>query len=240
MSWGISVRALCLGFLLLNSHLAWGAPRPRPDPKLLHKDYRHSVIRSKRQALSGSCGANPNVYVQAPRPNVFRDLNPQEVSDVASWLFSRVDLNLTTHENASEWDNTIALIEILPPNKTDVLAYLDGYGPEPTRYAHVVLENSTATDAHYADIVVGPVPINNATASWAPLEYPYTRKSAGKVRNLEASSETLQTAWVNAITANITDITLELFNGTATGADNDTIFTWGNDPYWQDDGRVIR
>ena len=35
---------------------------------------------------------------------------------------------------------TSALVELMRPNKTDVLSYLDNDGPAPTRYAHVVLD----------------------------------------------------------------------------------------------------
>lgn len=218
------------------------APRARPDPKLWHKDYRHPVgpVGSKRQVATNECHANPNNAVTAPQINPFRDLSPPEVADVAEWLFSQPDLNLTASDAAGEWDNTIALIEALPPNKTNVMAFLDDGAPEPTRYAHVVLEISSVADAYYADIVVGPVPIDNATASWAPLEYPYTRKSAGRVRNLEASYETMYTEWVYQITASVADITLFLYNGTVMGLENDTLSVWPVDPYWQDDGRIIR
>lgn len=230
-----------LVLLLSATPLVRAIPRARPDPKW-HKDhkFRPEHTAFKRQTASNACNANLNNTVTAPKLNVFRDLSPPEVAGVAQWLFAQKDLNLTTSEGAGEWDNTVALIEILPPNKTDVLAYLDGTAVEPVRYAHVVLEVSSIADAYYADIVVGPIPINNATASWAPLEFPYTKKAAGQVRNLEASTMTAQVDFIYNITANAADITMFLFNGTVMGLDNDTMATWGNDPYWQDEGRIIK
>lgn len=132
-----------------------------------------------------------------------------------------------------------ALIELQRPNKTETLDYLDANGPEPTRYAHVRLNNRATVDAHYADILVGPLPITS-NATWEPLEFPYTRKSQGRVRNVEPDSETMSSEWLFKITASIADITLDLWNGTALGLENDTLDVWGIDPLWQEDGRIIR
>jgi len=125
------------------------------------------------------------------------------------------------------------------PNKTDALNYLDQNTAEPTKYAHVILNNRATEEAHYADILVGPLPIDNATATWAPLEYPYTKKSGGTVRNLDADQGALYTEWITPISTSIADITLDLWNATMMGLDNDTLSIWGIDPLWQDDGRVI-
>ncbi|KAL2856687.1 copper amine oxidase [Aspergillus pseudoustus] len=46
--------------------------------------------------------------------------------------------------------------------------------------------------------------------------------------------------WLFKITASIADITLDLWNGTALGLDNDTLDIWGIDPLWQEDGHIIR
>jgi primary-amine oxidase len=130
------------------------------------------------------------------------------------------------------------------PNKTDVLDYLDNAGPAPDRYAHVLLDHRACVDPYYEDILVGPIGptgIKNGTTHWEPLEYPITRKTAGRVRNLDADADdTLYSQWIYKISANISDITLDLWKGTALGLDNDTLAIWGIDPLWQDDGRIIR
>ena len=53
------------------------------------------------------------------------------VSSVSSWLTSQRDLNLTVFDKAGEWDNTISYIELMPPNKSDALAYLEREAPAP-------------------------------------------------------------------------------------------------------------
>lgn len=126
------------------------------------------------------------------------------------------------------------------PNKTDALAYLDGNAAPPRRYARVVLAHRATEEPYYAEIMVGPLPIDNVTTVWEPLDFHHTKKSGGRVRNLDADMDTLYDDWLYKISASIADITLDLWNGTAMGLDNDTIDLWRIDPLWQDDGRVIR
>lgn len=124
------------------------------------------------------------------------------------------------------------------PNKTDVLTYIDQNGPAPTRFAHVVIAHRSSLNPYYADIIVGPLPVQNGTTQWKYLEYPYTRKTQGQVRNLDANENTLL-EWLFSFTASLSDVTIALWNGTALGLQNDTISIAGISPYWQDDGRVI-
>jgi primary-amine oxidase len=52
--------------------------------------------------------------------------------------------------------------------------------------------------------------VQNGSTSWQPLEYPYTRKTGGSIRNLDADDETHQ-AWIYNISATISDITMDLW-----------------------------
>lgn len=105
----------------------------------------------------------------------------------------------------------------MTPNKTDTLGYIDGDGAPPKKYAHVVLDERASINPTYADILVGPLPIDNATTTWEPLTYPYTKHSGGKVRNLDADSDDSLLEWLYATGASIADITLDLWNGTVMG-----------------------
>lgn len=130
----------------------------------------------------------------------------------------------------------------MAPNKTDVLAYFDGTGPAPPRYAHVRLDNRATVDAHYADILVGPLPAQNGTTTWAPLDYPWTRKTSGKVRNLEADSDSIYTELLDKTGAEVADITQALWGegAVADGTENATMYLWGIDPLWDEDGHIVR
>lgn len=98
-------------------------------------------------------------------------------------------------------------MELQIPNKTDVLAHIDGGAAAPERWAHVVLDCRATEDAYYQDVLVGPLPLDGETATIRPLEYPYTRKTEGKVRNLEASAHTMYYEWLYKIGAEVADIT---------------------------------
>lgn len=132
------------------------------------------------------------------------------------------------------------LIELMRPNKTDALAYVDGGGALPARYAHAVIDHRADENPYIQDILVGPLPVVNGTTTWEPLEYPYTRKTEGKVRNLEADTDVVYDEWLLGVSATIADITLDLWNATALGLENDTIEIWGIDPLYQDDDRIMR
>ncbi|KAF2225193.1 hypothetical protein BDZ85DRAFT_233684 [Elsinoe ampelina] len=241
--------------LLVLSSLPTALAAPKPKAPWVRQ---HQAERAKKLLLkSGALGRrgdnethNPPVEADggcatfktttAPSDNVWGALTNDESAAVASWLFSQPDLNLTVAEEAGEWDNTVLLIELNHPNKTDVLSHIDGGGPAPARYAHVVISERATEEPVYADILVGPLPIVNGTTKWEPLEYPLTRKTQGRVRNLDADADTLRAEWVMKIASNISDITQALWGKTVTGGENDTIDIWGIDPLWQDDGRIIR
>ncbi|KAL4749209.1 hypothetical protein BDW72DRAFT_195030 [Aspergillus terricola var. indicus] len=208
---------------------------------LVGRSYQHITHQSRAYAnqYASPCQATPPQEINAPKENVWYGLTDDETADVAKWLFGRPELNLTSTEDAGEWDNTIALIELNRPNKSETIPYLDGSEPAPTRYAHVRLNNRATIDPYFADILVGPLPVCNAT-KWEPLEFPYTRKTQGQVRNVEPDGETVYSEWLFKISASIADITLDLWNGTALGLENDTLDIWGIDPLWQDDGRIVR
>lgn len=132
-------------------------------------------------------------------------------------------------------------MEAIQPNKTDALAYLTGESTVPTKWAKVVLDMRATDEPYYQDIMVGPIPLDNSTTTWTPLTYPLTRKTEGKVRNLGADTDdALYTDWIYPITRSIADITLDLWNASALGLANDSIYVWGVDPLWQDDGRIVR
>lgn len=124
------------------------------------------------------------------------------------------------------------------PNKTDVLAHIDGKGAAPTRYARVVLDNRATEEPYYSELLVGPLPLQPNVTAHQPLEFPYTRKTQGRIRNLGADDTALSNDFLYKVGASIKDITLDLWNGTAVGAENDTLDIWGFDPLTQEGDRI--
>ncbi|KAL3423197.1 copper amine oxidase [Phlyctema vagabunda] len=218
--------------------------RPQPRPKSIN--FRNGRIKNgysggrKRQASSsGSCAAPAAQEISAPKSNVWSGLTDDEAASVTKWLFGQSTLNLTATANAGEWDNTLLLVELMQPNKTDVINFLDYDGAAPSRYAHVVLNHRASVDPYYQDLLVGPLPISNWSTKYEPLTYPYTRKTEGSIRNLDADGDDTWSEWMHGVTASILDITLDLWNASVLGLENDTLDVWGIDPLWQDDG-IIR
>ncbi|KAK1823601.1 hypothetical protein LTR12_002012 [Friedmanniomyces endolithicus] len=190
---------------------------------------KNSKWNSKSYVNGTACVETSPPDFQAPKENVFGGLTNWEAASVTQWLFAQMDLNLTRSDDAGDWDNSVLLVELMMPNKSDVLPYIDGNATAPTRYAHVVLDLRATGSPTYSDILVGPLPVTNGTTTWQPLEYPYTRKTGGSIRNLDADSDTIMTDFIYPITANISDITMDLWGGAAMGADNDTLDVWGID-----------
>ncbi|GKT67922.1 copper amine oxidase [Colletotrichum tofieldiae] len=200
------------------------------------KALSHAI--NKRQFANtsepGDCVPHSPLDIEAPKENIWSGLTGPEAAGVTEWLFAQKELNLTLSENA-----TSVLVELMQPNKSDALAYIDGGGPAPPRYAHVLLDFRATEDPEYQDILVGPLPVTNGTTKWERLEYPYTRKTSGRVRNLDADDEAMQ-EWLYKAGRSVADITKDLWNATALGLENDTLSIWGIDPYYQDGGRVQR
>lgn len=87
------------------------------------------------------CPVPTQISTTAPKANPFVALSQDEIDAVGRWLLSPdqgLNLTDTNNPNVSLSDNYIWHIDILKPNKTDVLSYLDGDGTVP-RHARVAL-----------------------------------------------------------------------------------------------------
>ncbi|KAF2835986.1 amine oxidase catalytic domain-containing protein [Patellaria atrata CBS 101060] len=117
--------------------------------------------------------AQRNNEYRAPRSNVWADLNPEEVTDLLDYLYTYEGdggLNLTRNEKATAWDNSIASLEVLTPNKTDVLKWLHNPSTTPQRWARVIVNKGAAEKATIHEYMVGPIPIGSETQI-LPLSY---------------------------------------------------------------------
>ncbi|KAH8731081.1 copper amine oxidase [Phaeosphaeriaceae sp. PMI808] len=199
---------------------------------------------AKRQNITiepQDCIISDALATKSPKQNIWGSLTGPEASGVVSWLFAQKELNLTVAENATNWDNTIVTVELLTPNKTDALVYMDGSNTQPpTRYARAIIDVRATETPYFQEIRVGPLPLMNGTAKWDVLDHHWTRKTGGRVRNLVPEVSIMQTAWLNHVGAAVADITLDLWNMSMAGLKNDTLVTWGIDPPFEEDGRFLR
>ncbi|CAD7705112.1 unnamed protein product [Ostreobium quekettii] len=65
----------------------------------------------------------------------------------------------STDELPGPFDDIIFRVEVLPPPKQEALAYLDGAGPRPDRFARVAVIRGSATPRDVMEYKVGPLPI---------------------------------------------------------------------------------
>lgn len=95
--------------------------RPSPEPKAAWvrkgqgRKAISDVLRGKRDNLrrsqpsneTESCVGAAAAQLSAPKVNVWAELVETDAAAVVAWLFSQSEFNLTTTENATEWDNTV-------------------------------------------------------------------------------------------------------------------------------------
>ncbi|KAJ7159987.1 copper amine oxidase [Mycena crocata] len=214
---------------LLSSAVAGPHARLRKAPKNWAK--KTGLL----EVLSPSSKANATAFspvAVAPKSNIFISLTNDEAASVISFLHNQTELNLTAAADAGAWDNAIEVVDLVQPNKTDALDYLDNGGPAPDRFAVARIAFGATEEPWLQDFIVGPLPISNAS-TYASLDWATTSGSA-KIRNYDAD-EDLTTQWNLDVTATVADIVLDLLNGTATGSDDDDFDIWGIDPLWKEE-----
>jgi primary-amine oxidase len=119
------------------------APDPRHSWRGQSGGTSFTTKRSERRPLHArdTCPAPADIPTTAPKANPFVPFTQAEIDSVAEWLLSPsqgLNLTNTSSPTLSLSDNYIWRIDVFKPNKTDVLAYLDGNTTVP-RYAHVAL-----------------------------------------------------------------------------------------------------
>ncbi|KAJ3540677.1 hypothetical protein NMY22_g4201 [Coprinellus aureogranulatus] len=197
----------------------------------------NSIHSSPHLSRKDTCPAPVALDTKAPKENIWGGLTDEEVKAVLAYVYDPNNgLNLTTYEKKGLWDNYVYLVEQVMPNKTDALAYFDGDGPPPARYARVAISFGAVDQPYYEDYVVGPLPISNATKV-GPLTY-YYNKGTSKQYNYRHDDEA-RDKWKAEICEQFQDITIDLL-GTYINTTGATSLLQGIDPlWWEPDGRVI-
>ena len=158
-------------------------------------------------------------------------LTQDEVDSVYDFLFNSSDLNLTSNANSTSWDNTVFVIEHLPPNKTDALAFFAG-GAEPDRYARASIMFGAADPAYTMDYAI-KLPIDSST-NLTSLDW-WANKGTTYTRNYQADSDAILEFAIDAM-SDYDDILSAIFNITAEDLNiyynEPTIFPNGTTIWW--------
>jgi primary-amine oxidase len=146
--------------------------------------------------------------VTAPYSNIFAQLSNDEAAGVIQFLHDQSSLNLTAADEAGDWDNSILVVDLYTPNKTDALAYFDG-GASPERWAIASMVFGATEEPYVQDWVVGPLPIEANSTQF----YPYTPSAKvpeGKirVRDMDSSYE-----WTQSFLIELSDVLGDLLQG---------------------------
>ncbi|KAJ9639223.1 hypothetical protein H2204_003834 [Knufia peltigerae] len=210
------------------------APGKKPIRKPIDKPvaFKNAVLHTDQNS-TGSCDASSTLSTtKSPLQNIFAALTEEEAASVTKFLHEQAELNLTANINATSWDNVIVLVELLQPNKSDALPYLNGEGPKPDRYSKATIQFQATLEPYLKEFMVGPLPVSNET-TLQPLDYPFN-KGVGMQRIYNADPEQYGIFLAN-ISASVEDILMEMFNGTYTNSPDDPITIGPSDPLWIDD-----
>ncbi|KAF8245031.1 amine oxidase catalytic domain-containing protein [Wilcoxina mikolae CBS 423.85] len=222
----------------------------------------------KRADACTACVPPASIPAKAPHENIWLGLTDAEVADVVAFLTSSAtarNLDITLPQNqtagsnttadttpaaqtpesvprngtAAAGNNTLLLVELLLPNKTDALHYANGKGAAPPRYAHAVLDMRKDTTTPYIlDLQIGPLPISPRTRV-SPLTYPYNHGT--HISNRLVSKREDSSQWLTDTAANMSDITMKMWGGQVTSdGSNDTITIgeYGVGPV-EEEGRLV-
>ncbi|KAK2596780.1 hypothetical protein QQS21_006108 [Conoideocrella luteorostrata] len=173
--------------------------------------------------------------VSAPHQNIWGGLADKEADDVIDFLHQHsTGLNLTAEDSAGSWDNRILLVELLAPNKSDALPYMNKQTTKPPpRCARATLMFGATPQPYLQDYVVGPLPVTNNTRL-QPLQFLYNNAGKGKLAvDFADGAEVVQFA--HDVGLSVADITKILWDGTL----NDTLTLLPQYPPWKENGRLI-
>lgn len=99
-----------------------------------------------------------------------------------------------------------------------------------------MLSYEDAVEPFIVEMLVGPLPVSNQT-TWTPSEYPLTRKTGTRIRDLYALN---LDRLLQDIGRSVADITSILLGGVATGQPNDTLVISSANPLGQtSDNRLV-
>ncbi|KAH0627728.1 hypothetical protein JD844_003869 [Phrynosoma platyrhinos] len=111
--------------------------------------------------LAWAAGPDP-IPLSPEKASIFADLTPAELRAVRDFLTSRPELDLQPNQGGSLGGslarNSLFLVELLAPKKSQALRYLDLGGRPPRRRARVVVFFGAGPEPNVTEYVVGPLP----------------------------------------------------------------------------------
>ncbi|KAK3317705.1 copper amine oxidase [Cercophora scortea] len=178
----------------------------------------------------------------ARRENIWSDLTERESIDLIRWLHGPSSgLNLTAVRAATHADDILLVAELLRPNKTDAVAFLDRSGPAPLRFARVTVKRNSVEPPDVAEYLVGP--LGHSSQTIEPLRFVYNSGRSATVN--PAADVVALSRWMDEVALEVADIIDDLLRRplhgqTQDGAGQDVLEPSSNDQTFIEDGRVMR
>lgn len=183
---------------------------------------------------------SPTKHAVHGRTNIWRDMNSTEAVHLLHWLYSDISgLKLTDRQVARANDNILLVTELLRPNKTDAIAFLDQGRHSPTRFARITVKRNSVKPPDVAEFMVGPLSSDDMRIQ--PLAFPYN--SGRSTTTNPASNIVALTEWIDQVAIDIADIVQDLFGRPYTGLGNttpDSFEASSNDQINVENGRYMR
>ncbi|KAJ9631214.1 hypothetical protein H2204_008299 [Knufia peltigerae] len=190
--------SISISALIIFSSVAYLLFLSTPFFSIRHHQQQSSLSESRRK------------HFRAPAVNPFSEIDGHEASEIYTFLQRSSNLSVTT-DVVRGGGSANYLVELLRPNKSDVVDFLDHNGPIPERWARVSNIELRQDDAHIVDYMVGPLPPSNDTQI-LPLIYPHN--SGRNYVQSPISDVFALLDWALSIGENASDITQELLGAT--------------------------
>eukprot|EP00928_Gymnodinium_smaydae_P031478 TRINITY_DN23089_c0_g1_i1.p1 TRINITY_DN23089_c0_g1~~TRINITY_DN23089_c0_g1_i1.p1 ORF type:complete len:776 (-),score=98.57 TRINITY_DN23089_c0_g1_i1:174-2501(-) len=131
----------------------------------LHVQSRQALPQQSPLEMKGASSDSLSFY-PSRASEVLGELSVNEVRKISSWFCKRTGAAPYRSEpSVKKWLAGPSAVELLRPPKSQTLAYLDGKGPKPARYARVVV----ADEASVIEYKVGPIALDGNLAENATI-----------------------------------------------------------------------
>jgi primary-amine oxidase len=164
--------------------------------------------------------------VSAPHSNPWKTLSDDEAASVNALLQAKMSLTgdfgssndsyvLVHHLLPSSYILTISRYQLalLPPNKTDIVSFLDANATASKRYARATVQigATNSSDMYWQEYMVGPLPATNGTVI-EPLTYPFDNSQPGRITVHPVYIPNDGANFLTKFSADVEDISVALFN----------------------------
>lgn len=125
-----------------------------------------------------TCPQGGNRDITAPKENIWTSISFNDRAELTNYINKWADQNVLRMAGSAV---TLEYIDLIYPNKSDALSYLQDDGPLPPRYASFNLffaeDRNSYTRQKFS---IGPLPLSANTTTIHPMDWDATSSTGGK------------------------------------------------------------